>query len=220
MRALLQNLSSSTSHTSLAASFRKKRFALFREFISKIDRSPLTILDVGGRQEFWEVMGFTDTPHKIILLNLFKGTVTHPNFTAIAGDARNLHEFPDRAIDVVFSNSVIEHLHTYANQQRMADEIRRVGKTYFVQTPNMMFPVEPHFLCPFFHWLPFSARVEIIRRMSLGHKNRQPTREAAVAAVSEFRLLRKSELRALFPDAVLYREKFLGLTKSFTAVKH
>jgi hypothetical protein len=219
MRQQLQALASSTAPDSLAAGFRRKRFALFQELLSSLGGSPVTILDVGGTQEFWEVMGFGGAPHQIILLNLFETQVRHPNITSIAGDARQLDMFPDQSIDIVFSNSVIEHLETYGNQQRMADEIRRVGKNYFVQTPNFFFPVEPHFLCPLFHWLPFPARRALIRRVSLGNITRKPSKEAAEKTLSEFRLLKKSEVKALFPDATLHREKMFGLTKSYIAIK-
>ena len=146
----------------MAASFRRRRFALFQDLISSLNHSPITILDLGGWQEFWEVMGFTDTPHKIILLNLHEIQVRYPNFTSLVGDARKLDTFTDKSVDVVFSNSVIEHLGTYENQRRMANEVRRVGKRYFIQTPNFFFPIEPHFIFPFFHWLPLSARLMLI----------------------------------------------------------
>jgi hypothetical protein len=220
MRKLLQGLASSTSQHSLAAHLRRKRFALFEDLMSSFGNSPITILDVGGRQEFWEVMGFTSTPHKIMLLNLFENPVRHPNFTAIVGDARKLDTFADQSVDVVFSNSVIEHLETYSNQRQMAAEIRRVGRKYFVQTPSFFFPMEPHFLCPFFHWLPLSARAWLISHFKLGYMTRKaPSMAEARKALAEYRLLKKSEVKALFPDASIHSEKFLGLTKSYMAVK-
>ena len=71
------------------------------------------------------------------------------------GDAVDMPGISDGAFDVVFSNSVIEHVETYENQRRMAAEIRRVGRRYFVQTPNRHFPLEPHFLVPGFQLLPY-----------------------------------------------------------------
>jgi hypothetical protein len=215
----LQALASSKSSDSWAAAFRRKRFALFEDLLDSLGTSSVTILDVGGTQEFWEVMKFGGSPHKIILLNLFATSVRHSNFISMAGDARRLNQFADQSVDVVFSNSVIEHLGTYANQRLMADEIRRVGKSYFVQTPNFFFPVEPHFLCPLFHWLPFWARRWLIQRFSLGNLTRKPSQAEAEKTLSEFRLLKKSEVRALFPDAAIHSEKVLGLAKSFIAVK-
>ena len=72
----------------------------------------------------------------------------------ISRDATNLHEFGDASFDIAFSNSVIEHLSTFENQARMAAEVRRVARAYWVQTPNFWFPIEPHFLVPAWHWLP------------------------------------------------------------------
>lgn len=219
MRQQLQALATSTSPHSLAMVLRQKRFVWFEGLLAALDGAPATILDVGGTQEFWEAMGFIGTPHKVILLNLFATRVRHPNFVSLVGDAQCLDGFADQSVDIVFSNSVIEHLGTYANQQRMADEIRRVGKNYFVQTPNFFFPIELHFLCPGFQWLPFGARRWLIQRFSLGHITRKPDRVEAEQTLAEFRLLKKSELRTLFPDAAIHSEKLLGLSKSFIALK-
>jgi hypothetical protein len=90
---------------------------------------------------------------------------------------------------------------------------------YFVQTPNFFFPVEPHFLCPLFHWLPFPARLWLIRHFPLGNITRKPSRAEAVKTLSEFRLLKKTEVQTLFPDADLHAERMLGLTKSYIVVK-
>jgi 2-polyprenyl-3-methyl-5-hydroxy-6-metoxy-1,4-benzoquinol methylase len=59
-----------------------------------------------------------------------------------------------RSFDIVFSNSVIEHVGDAESQQQFAHEIARVGRAYWVQTPNRRFPVEPHLLTPFLHFLP------------------------------------------------------------------
>ncbi|HZI30785.1 MAG TPA: hypothetical protein VFF11_00505, partial [Candidatus Binatia bacterium] len=66
---------------------------------------------------------------------------------------------------------------------------------------------------------PFSVRRELIRRVSLGNITRKPSREAAEKTLSEFRLLKKNEVAALFPDAVIHSEKMFGLTKSYIALK-
>lgn len=50
----------------------------------------------------------------------------------------------------------------------MAREIRRIGKHYFVQTPNCLFPIEPHFLFPGFQWMPSFLKVILIRHYNLG----------------------------------------------------
>jgi hypothetical protein len=125
-------------------------------------------------------------------------------------------QFRAGEFDVVFSNSVIEHLGTLNEQRWMADEIRRVGKRYFVQTPNRYFPLEPHFLVPFFQFLPLRMRVQLVRRFDLGWYGMGgiPDPEHAEAVVRSIRLLSAGELLRLFPDGRLYRERLFGLTKS------
>ena len=123
----------------------------------------------------------------------------------------------DRAFDVVFSNSVIEHVGGPNEQRRMAEEIRRVGKRYFVQTPNRNFPIEPHFLFPFYQFLPNTLQVWLLRSFDLGWFRRTPDPARARRAISGIRLLGYREVSRLFPEAEIYEEKFLGLTKSFVA---
>jgi hypothetical protein len=200
---------------SLAAQMRRKRFALFQQLLAPLPR-PLHILDVGGRQRFWEVMGFAQEPGiTITLFNIERPTSTLPNFHTIMGDATHMPEFADQQFDIVFSNSVIEHVGDYQQQQRMAQEVQRVGKRYFVQTPNYYFPIEPHFLFLGFQWLPLATRAWLHHRFNLGWLPREPNRTAALQAVTQIRLLRQQELLRLFPGATLYKEKLLGLTKSF-----
>ncbi len=68
--------------------------------------------------------------------------------------------FQDKSIDVVFSNAVIEHL-TPENQQFMAREIMRVGRSWFVTTPNFWYPIEMHNKLPLLQFLPRSAQLLI-----------------------------------------------------------
>ena len=62
--------------------------------------------------------------------------------------------FPDRSFDVVFSNAVIEHLPDRESQRRFAEEVQRVGRGWFVTTPNVWYPVEPHYHLPLVQFLP------------------------------------------------------------------
>jgi hypothetical protein len=128
-------------------------------------------------------------------------------------------EFPDRSFDIVFSNSVIEHLRTLEAQAAMASEVRRLADHHWVQTPNFWFPIEPHFLTPAWHWMPVSLRIALLRRRRWGWRGPCPDPQEARQLVEEIRLLRKRELQALFPDSRLVEERFLGLIKSFVAVR-
>jgi len=200
---------------SLATKLRKRRFGLFKFLISDVPR-PLSILDVGGTQMFWEMMGFTDEHDvEIVLLNLTKAEVTHPNFRSVVGDARMMGQFRDKEFDVVFSNSVIEHVGGYEQQRQMAEEVRRVGKRYFLQTPNYFFPIEPHFLFPFFQFFPMRLKVFYVHYLNIGWHGRIPDKERAMQVVNQIRLLTQAELKEIFSGATIYKEKFFCLTKSF-----
>lgn len=212
---LFEKIADNRKNDSLATTLRRKRFGLFLELLSGVPR-PLKILDVGGTQGFWERMEFTAEPGiTITVLNLEAQPVKFDGFSSIVGDATDLSLFTANSFDVVFSNSVIEHVGDTRQQRRMAQEIVRVGQRYFVQTPNYFFPIEPHYLFPGFQWLPLEARAWLLNHFDLGWKKRAATREEALRSVSSVRLLRKEQLRSLFPQANLYEEKVMGLTKSF-----
>lgn len=212
---MLHKIFDHRQEATLAASFRRKRFQLLYTLVQELP-CPVRILDVGGEQRFWEMMGLENIPdYQVVILNIVPQQVNWPNFRAMTGDATDLSQFADRSFDVAFSNSVIEHLGSYTNQQRMAEEIRRVGKAYYVQTPNRFFPLEPHFLLPFFQFFPFRLQVALQQRFNLGWYQKIPARKQAEAHVRSHQLLRRAELQALFPDGYVYSEKVFGLTKSF-----
>lgn len=77
------------------------------------------------------------------------------------------------------------------------------------------FLVEPHFLFPFFQFLPLSFRAFLVSRYDIGHYRRISDKLEAEETVKSIRLLTERELRELFPGGRIYREKILGLTKSF-----
>jgi hypothetical protein len=202
---------------SLATKLRQRRFALFVCLLASMPR-PIKILDIGGTQGFWERMNFTDEPGiEVVILNVSHLPTTYDNFISVVGDARDMKAFADGEFDIVFSNSVIEHVGTYADQRRMAEEVQRVGKSYFIQTPNRYFPIEPHFLFPLFQFLPLSVRAFLAHHFDLGWYKRIPDKHKATREVAMIRLLTRRELAHLFPGASIYKEKILGLTKSLIA---
>jgi hypothetical protein len=136
---------------------------------------------------------------------------------SIVGDARDMRGVRDQEFDVVFSNSVIEHVGSFSDQAAMASEVRRVGERYFIQTPNKYFPIEPHFLVPGFQFLPLGIRARLHARRDLGWWKKADSYEAALAEVSTIRLLTERDVRKLFPEARVFKERFYGLTKSFIA---
>ena len=56
----------------------------------------------------------------------------------------------------------------------------------------------------------------VLTKTSLSRHSRMTAEEAA-AILAEIRLLSEEEVRRLFPRSRIYRERFLGMTKSFTA---
>jgi hypothetical protein len=133
------------------------------------------------------------------------------------GDARAMPQFTDKQFDIVYSNSTIEHVGNYLDQKNMANEVARVGKQYYIQTPNRYFPIEPHFVFPFFQFLPISIRVWLVQNFKLGWFPKIPDYQKALSEVKDTRLMAKSEVQALFPDAEIFEEKYFGLAKSFVA---
>lgn len=215
---MIRRLADSDDPKSFANKLRSRRFQRFEELIAPLPR-PVRILDVGGTNEFWERRGWAGSrDFEITTLNLSAEERRHGNVHPVAGDATTMKEYGDKSFDVVFSNSVIEHLFTLENQQRMASEVRRVGKAYWVQTPNFWFPMEPHFHVPGWQWMPVSARVAMIRRRRCGWRGPCPDRTKAKELVREVRLMTQSELKTAFPSAKLIPERFCGLVKSWTAL--
>lgn len=137
---------------------------------------------------------------------------------ASVGDARHM-PFETGSFDVCFSNSVIEHVGTYGDQMAMAGEVARVGKSYFVQTPNRWFPLEPHFLVPGWQFLPLTVRASLHQSFRLGWIERQPDAVRARAEVEQIRLMTRGELRHLFKEARIEPEWFGPFVKSWIAVK-
>jgi predicted SAM-dependent methyltransferase len=201
---------------SLGNRFRNRRFEFVSRQILSLPK-PVKILDVGGTEKFWKNRGFVGKDGiQIFIINLVEYPTEHPNIRSIIGDATNLSMFADNEFDFVFSNSVIEHLYTFENQKKMAMEIIRVGNYHLVQTPNRYFFIEPHFVFPFFQFLPKEMQTFILTRTRLS-RGRRRTRDWAEDYLNQLRLLSLKEFERLFPGDQIFQEKLLGMTKSFTA---
>lgn len=196
--------------------FRARRRQVFLDALRPTPTT--TILDVGGNYYDWQDLPFAP-PITIVNVDAIPAAwEMPPNFTYRVGDGRAL-DFPDQSFDIVYANSVIEHLRTWEDQQRFAAEMRRVGRQVFVQTPNRAFPIEPHFLALGVHWLPKHWHRSLFRWGSVRGWLRGGDNIALNELVAELRLLTAGEMRALFPDCEVVREKICGLTKSLTAVR-
>jgi hypothetical protein len=120
----------------------------------------------------------------------------------------------------VHSNSVIEHVGRWKQMRAMAAECARLAPRYYVQTPAFGFPVEPHFRTPFFHWLPMPWRIWLTMHVRLGFYPKAETIDDAMRFVEDAILVDAPRMRALFPaPARIVKERVLGLTKSFVAIR-
>ncbi len=205
----------SENKNSLGNQFREKRFSFFLKKINKLPK-PVSILDVGGKINFWENRGLAgNLNYKITIVNIEKEISKYSNINYEIGDATNLSQFVDKSFDVAHSNSVIEHLYNFENQKKMSSEIIRVGQKYIVQTPNKFFLIEPHYLLPFFQFIPNKLKYFILTKTKLSRLKKWDKKFAS-QYIEEIRLLSLKEMKELFPSSKIYFEKFLGMNKSFT----
>lgn len=205
--------------------FRARRGRLLRNQISELSLTlgrSITVLDLGGREEYWVNVGL-DNIGQIELLNTseeeFGSEKGHSPasgiFYEVVGDACHMPEYDDKSFDLVHSNSVIEHVGDWSRMRAMAREALRVGRSGWIQTPAWEFPVEPHFHLPFMHWFETPVRSQLISWSPLkAYRGCDlDTRRMLAESVN---LVSKQEFRALFPEATLHVERFI-FAKSYTA---
>ena len=195
----------------------------FEKFVETIQPSSNDILlDIGGYPFNWYRRG--GLVKRVDTLNLTLQPIDlmpdeAPEIRALQGDARYL-AMSDRSYDIVFSNSVIEHVGDFQDQIKFAKEARRVGKRLWIQTPARSCPIEPHYLGLFIHWFPQSWHVSLAKWSSI----RGLTKSASIKELSDIasntRLLNKHEFQSLFPDCHIATEKMLFIfPKSYIAIR-
>jgi hypothetical protein len=192
--------------------FRRKRMA---NLIQTLGISANTkVLDLGGTPLNWELIGFK--PY-LTMLNIEGEEWSDGKARYLVYDGYSV-PFPDDSFDVCFSNSVIEHV-PCLRMALFAREVRRLAPAYYVQTPNRRFFFEPHFMGVFLHWLPKGAMRRLVRHFTLAGIFLRPSQAWIDWNVAEINLLAEPEIRALFPDAEIIKERFFGAAKSLIAVR-
>jgi hypothetical protein len=185
----------------------------FEELFQPTDTT--RIVDVGGYEMNWTLIA---AKPNVVLVNLENEEWSKGRIRKRKGDGRNL-AFADGSFDLAYSNSVIEHVGGWEDQQAFAREIRRIAPRYYVQTPNKWFFIEPHLMAPFIHLLPMRIARKLVRYFSVWGLVARPTQARIDEFLRSVRLLDAREMRTLFPDAEIVAEKFLGMTKSIIAVR-
>jgi SAM-dependent methyltransferase len=199
-------------HDRISGQFRDRRMNFFLQRVRNVPR-PARMLDLGGTVDFWRQQSRPDG-FAITVLNVF---AQHPSesMEVILGDACDLSRYPDKHFDVIFSNSVLGHVGGFDRQKQMANEIRRVGRRYFVQTPNQDFPVDWRTLLPFFHWLPPQTQAWWFQRVPVGRYDRARDPAEALHLATRVRNVTRAEVQELFPEGTIEEERVAGLPKSF-----
>jgi hypothetical protein len=200
--------------------FRIKRLKIIKKIINKIfdQKGSVNIIDIGGAELYWELIenNFLESRNvKITLLNLHDYNVKNKNiFTYVKGNACAL-KFNDNEFDLSFSNSVIEHVGSYHNMVKFADEIKRVAKVFYCQTPNIWFPLEAHSWFPFFQFMPDPLKFYLVTKFNLGYYKRQDNYIDAIKIVTDAKLLSRKLLFSFFKnEGKITNEKFLFFNKS------
>jgi hypothetical protein len=212
----------------LSANFRAARDLQLRGLISA-ERArttgPFRILDLGGRADYWQRVGLdflTANDVEILCINyteaeLHAGATDFPRLKTAVGDARAL-SYADQSFHLTHSNSVIEHVGSFADKRAFAREVRRLAPAYYVQTPYFWFPIDPHWpKMPLFHWMPVSWRWRLLCRWKLGFVGPHRDMDHAIADLEATVLLDWAQMAGLFPDARLRAERLAGLPKSIIA---
>ncbi|MGY6501044.1 MAG: class I SAM-dependent methyltransferase [Acidimicrobiales bacterium] len=201
----------------MSSSLRRRRWRALEQAFPDI--AEMRVVDLGGTASSW--LASPLRPRHVTLLNRVPSPERElPTWVDhVVGDACDLSpEMEARRFDLVYSNSVIEHVGGHDRRIAFARSVEVLAPAHWVQTPYRYFPVEPHWLFPGFQFLPVSVRTDIAMRWPL-YKWRTSDRAHALREVQEIELLSKTEFAAYFPHSMIVPERFMGLTKSFIAVR-
>ena len=178
----------------------------------------MSVIDLGGTAEAWQRAPIR--PARVHVVNLESPPEEMPDWIrADQADACSLPpRISDGTYDLVFSNSVIEHVGGHVQRMRFAEAVHKLAERHWVQTPYRYFPIEPHWLFPGFQFLPLAVRAELSRRWPLAHTLSESWDDGLSAAMS-VELLSRAEMAFYFPDSTLRFERMIGAVKSLIAVR-
>ncbi|SNY90571.1 hypothetical protein SAMN04515647_0741 [Cohaesibacter sp. ES.047] len=231
MSFLVRHLTDYSNPNSLGSRMRAKRMRRIEEILKDVinEKGSATILDVGGLMQYWmaldndlaehcHVIVLSDEPSEGHFDDLAGGFVGTSEFRQ--GDGCNLSEYADCEFDLVHSNSVVEHVGNFDRKKQFSIETKRVGRNYYVQTPNLWFPIDPHYLLPFVHWVAAPYRFKRLAHKGLGPRNpAMHDYERAVHYIEHTDILDKELFTHLFSDCEIFYEKAGPLIKSFIGIR-
>lgn len=182
------------------------------------DLAAMSVIDLGGLAETW--LRAPVRPKHVHVLNPAAVPVAVPEWVEITrGNACALpDQVANRRYDLVFSNSVIEHVGGHERRLRFAEAVHLLAEAHWVQTPYRYFPVEPHWVLPGMQFLPTAVQVAVAHRWPLSHTP-DADRLRATKSVLWTELLDRTQMRHYFPHSTLRPERLFGLTKSLIAYR-
>lgn len=222
---MLESFRDYSNPNSLGSCFRRTRFRHVKKILEGIlqVKPECKVLDIGGTAQYWNLL--PDELRKSIhltILNLKEERGADPRLHCpqglhidfVVGDGRDLGQYGEDEFDLGHSNSVIEHVGQYNNMADFVREINRVARIFFIQTPNLWFPIDPHYGIPFVHWFPWPLRAWLLTKVSLGFRRRFTKMEEAIDFVEFVNVIDEHVLTSLNPTAAILKERVLFLTKS------
>lgn len=196
---------------SLAARARERRWQMLLHHFP--DLHQMRVVDLGGTPGYWRASPLKPAHVTVINREAFEPI---EGVDVVVGDACDPP--PSLGIvDLVFSNSLVEHLGGYERRRLFADVVRGLAPRYWIQTPYRYFPIEPHWLFPGFQFLPLRLRVALTGWWPLGHIHGRGL--DALELTLGVELIDRTELAFLFPDGKILFERFWGLPKSLIAIR-
>lgn len=209
------------SNQSLAHRARIRRWTLLLNHFPNF--AEMRVIDLGGRADVW--LTAPVRPEEVVIVNLELGSRLErpseptPWMREVEGNAcapRDLSHLG--SFDLVYSNSVIEHVGGHERCLRFAETVHSLGDAHWVQTPWRYFPLEPHWVFPGFQFLPIPLRSTVGKHWPIGFGGLTALRSDPVSAVLWIQLLSVTEMARYFPDSTLLHERIAGITKSIIAV--
>ena len=161
----------------------------------------------------WELI---KTDFQVTLLNLPGSFSRYKSFELelyqiVEADACLLSPDFAHKFDVIFSNSVIEHIGAKRRQMLFAKFVLGAGLPYWVQTPSILFPVEAHCNLPFWWCYPAGFKKALLRRWN------ENGRVFLAKQMATTRPITAKTLACLFPGCSIFTETVAGLPKSISA---
>jgi hypothetical protein len=210
---MLKNL----RHLEQSAFSKNMRSARWERLIGRFpDLAAMSVVDLGGTERSWDLSPVK--PSRLLLVNA-PDALAQDRENVLLGDACDPDLLAGEHFDLVYSNSVIEHVGGHRQRSQFAANVYRLATHHWVQTPYRYFPIEPHWAFPAFQFLPVAARKHAMRWWPIGNwAGLMQADSSAVEAALSVELLSKTEMAHYFPRSTVAVERVAGFVKSLIAI--